>query len=562
MKDPDTEVPLSAAAITDRGLSNKRPLNEDSFLADESRRIFAVADGVGGAQAGEVASKTAVEVLDEAFRNHVNGDAEDLLEVAIQRANASIHRMSQEQSNLNMMATTVVALHLDGRTATIGHVGDSRLYRLTPDGQLHRETRDHSVVEEEVRAGRMTPDQAANHPSRNVISRALGAEAEVEVEMKTLSVEDGTAFLLCSDGITRHLPDGELRELLASRQPLEAICAEMKRRCFERGAEDNLTAVIIRVGEQAAAPDSDIYDDERTISSARISEGELMDTNTLYGAALPPSSSDGNVTTFLSGSQLSAVGREAVPSAPAPPRDSGPQTPPAAEAASSLGAAAPPIAPSAPSKSRRRIIGALAVFIMMLAIAVVAAVGAFFAGKYYERRFAPIQEKQPPAAATTSSPTGPAASQGSIDDQKREVDLDPRGALTRMQTANNGRPLDSTDPEFVYLYGRALLLSGKYSEAVIAFQRAADRLSDRPARDSLLTDARIAAAAAALMAKDSDATGRASSDLDRVVNSGQTTVSPTRPAAENDAAKEPDTRGSNPVTGTSASPPGAPQSQR
>src|SRR5215210_5560043 len=240
------EVILETAAVTDRGLNEKRPLNEDSYLLDAERGIFAVADGVGGAEAGEVASQTAVEVLDEAFRHHQPGDdVEDLMELAIQRANASIYQLAHEERRFAMMATTIVALHLAGRRATIGHVGDSRLYRLAPDGTLHRETDDHSVVEEEVRAGRMTAEQAAHHPSRNVISRALGAEASVEVDLKTSEVADGTVFLLCSDGITRHIPDAELSTILRDADTLEAACAEMKRRCLERGAEDNLTAVAV-----------------------------------------------------------------------------------------------------------------------------------------------------------------------------------------------------------------------------------------------------------------------------------------------------------------------------
>src|SRR5687768_9494774 len=168
---------IQSSALSDRGLNERRPLNEDAFLHDLERGIFAVADGVGGAEAGEVASQTAIEVLDEAFRHQAAGsDNEDLMELAIQRANASIHQMAQDHAKFSMMATTIVGLHLDGNVATIGHVGDSRLYRLTPAGQLLRETEDHSVVEEEVRAGRMTAEQAANHPIKNVISRALGAE--------------------------------------------------------------------------------------------------------------------------------------------------------------------------------------------------------------------------------------------------------------------------------------------------------------------------------------------------------------------------------------------------
>src|SRR6185503_10371373 len=266
MNEPANSVTLEIASITDRGLNPKRPLNEDSMLEDSARRIFAVADGVGGAEAGEVASKTAVEVLEEAFRHQTAGaDIEDLMELAIQRANSSIHQMSNEHRKLNMMATTIVALHLDGYRATIGHVGDSRLYRLDPDGRLHRETADHSIVEEEVRAGRMTAEQAANHPSKNVISRALGAESDVEVDMKVLEVDDGTEFLLCTDGITRHIPDHELRELLLTHDNLPALCDELKRICYQRGAEDNLTAVIVSVGDPIPARERN-NDLQKTIS--------------------------------------------------------------------------------------------------------------------------------------------------------------------------------------------------------------------------------------------------------------------------------------------------------
>src|SRR5947207_5668990 len=149
------------------------------------------------------------------------------MELSIQRANSSIHQMAAEHPRFSMMATTIVALHLDRGRATIGHVGDSRLYRVTPDGQLVRETADHSIVEEEVRAGRMTPEQAAHHPSKNVISRALGAEESVEADMKTIEVQDGSAILLCTDGITRHLPDHKLRELMTSDGTPANLCEDM-----------------------------------------------------------------------------------------------------------------------------------------------------------------------------------------------------------------------------------------------------------------------------------------------------------------------------------------------
>src|SRR5688572_7531376 len=163
--------------------------------------------------------------------------------------------MAEDHAEFSMMATTIVALHLKDNVATFGHVGDSRLYRLTPDGQLRRETEDHSIVEEEVRAGRMTPEQAANHPSKNVISRALGAEDSVEVDMKTLEVEEGTEFLLCTDGITRHISDNELRQLLILNDNLEGTCERLKQICYERGAEDNLTVVLVRAGNRISTQD-------------------------------------------------------------------------------------------------------------------------------------------------------------------------------------------------------------------------------------------------------------------------------------------------------------------
>ncbi len=264
---------IDSASISDRGLSKKRPNNEDSYLELNLKGLFAVADGVGGAQAGDVASQMAMEILGEAFNNlKPNEDAEQLMRIAIERANSAIYQMSQDLPQLSTMATTVVALHLSGNIGTIGHVGDSRLYRLDEKGNLYRETNDHSVVEEEVRAGRMTVAQAANHPSRNIISRALGADSVVEVDMKTIMFDPNTTFLICSDGITRHIDDFELRELLVSKDSPSVLCQKMKEICYERGAEDNLTAVIARVSNMVAGNGQPPvrYDiEESTVASAR-----------------------------------------------------------------------------------------------------------------------------------------------------------------------------------------------------------------------------------------------------------------------------------------------------
>lgn len=261
---------FTSAAVTDRGLSDKRPQNEDSYLELAEHGVFAVADGVGGAQAGDVASQMAVEILAEAFVNRPpNADAEETMKAAIERANTAIFQMSHDLAQLSSMATTIVALHVDGNIATIGHVGDSRVYRADNNRRLFRETEDHSVVEEEVRAGRMTPEQALTHPSRNIISRALGAEESVEIDIKTIMVDGGTSFLLCSDGITRHIDDAEINEFLTSDAEPAAICASMKELCYRRGAEDNLTAVVVRLPMTAAdAPTQDLQIPAETVLPA------------------------------------------------------------------------------------------------------------------------------------------------------------------------------------------------------------------------------------------------------------------------------------------------------
>lgn len=278
---------IESAAISDRGLSQKRPQNEDSFLEINSKGIFAVADGVGGAQAGEVASQMAVEILGEAFTNLRPGsDAERVMRNALEQANSAIHQMSNDLAQLSKMATTVVALHVEGNIATVGHVGDSRLYRIDSTGTIHRETDDHSMVAEEVRAGRMTEEQADNHPSKNIISRALGAERAVEVELKTMMVNGDSTFLLCSDGVTRHIGDAEIARLLVLSEPLSFICLRIKELCYERGAEDNLTAVIVRLSQSRSGtpitPPSENHEDfltvpdfdEETIATARASRSE------------------------------------------------------------------------------------------------------------------------------------------------------------------------------------------------------------------------------------------------------------------------------------------------
>jgi len=440
---------LDVASISDRGLSEKRPLNEDSFLADAERGIFVVADGVGGADAGEVASQTAVDVLNEAFRNRIKDgeDVEDLMELAIQRANSSIHQMASENPRFSMMATTVVALHVDGYRATIGHVGDSRLYRITPDGNLHRETEDHSIVEEEVRAGRMTPEQAANHPSKNVISRALGAEDSVEADMKVIEVEDGSAFLLCTDGITRHLADNELRDLLTSGRNPNDVCEELKQRCYQRGAEDNLTAVIVQVGTTRFEPGPP--GDETTAAQERY-------TDTLDMQA--PNASD-------KPARLTPPSRIAFP---------GPQ-------ASQPAAAR---VPAAPKSGGGRFLVRFFVFLLFIA----AAAAAFYGGMFYQR------QQNSAASNTSAQPTPTPVSTFAM--QRTTVDADPQKWLLEHPTTDPSR---ASDPELAYLEGRALMLTGNHKQAMESFERALANLrSDSKGSLPLGTEVKLAEAAAGL----------------------------------------------------------------
>ena len=535
MSEQSAGVRVEVASVTDRGLSQKRPLNEDSMLVDAERGIFAVADGVGGAQAGEVASQTAVEVLGEAFRHHQDGDdIEDLMEIAIQRANASIYQMSHEQRQLSMMATTIVALHLDGRQATIGHVGDSRLYRLKPDGRLERETEDHSVVEEEVRAGRMSPEQAATHPSRNVISRALGAEQAVEVDMKTLEVEDGTIFLLCSDGITRHLPDEELSALLRNGESLDAACAEMKRLCFERGAEDNLTAVVVRVGAaaQTMRANTTTDEDERTLLTERTTARTVAGQTDHVAAT----------TTTMFQAPIKGTVAHSLPDTHATPRATNSKLRIDTEEPSTATAAPAPAATATAARvqTERSATGRASSWLGVLLLLLLASAAAFYGGMRYQQNqtaavAADTGGPQPTASVATTAATATPSGELNINDTyarlKAAVDSSPHAEAQRMAGENGGKPLDSTDGVFLALYGRALFLSGKYPEAVEALKIANNKIDAQfgPGRDPVRVDTRMTLAAAALRAGNQDDIRVASDSFGGVIEeqgTGATNVPP------------------------------------
>lgn len=237
---------LKAGFVCDRGLNSKRPVNQDRFLAIAERGLFAVFDGVGGQRAGEVASQTAADTIEEAL-THTRADSSlELIRRAIQFANRDIFEMAESDPAYKTMATTIALLHIDGNRATIAHVGDSRVYRLE-EGRFYRETLDHTDYNDDIKAGLVNKDRATDR-GRNVINRALGVEADVEVETKTIQVRDGVRFLLCSDGVYRHMSDEEIARVLAQTKDPQRAADELKRIVHERGADDNLTAVVVQVG--------------------------------------------------------------------------------------------------------------------------------------------------------------------------------------------------------------------------------------------------------------------------------------------------------------------------
>jgi serine/threonine protein phosphatase PrpC len=229
-------------AGTDTG--RQRRANEDSHLARAP--LFVVADGMGGAQAGEVASRIAIESFQDGLQDAAA--PETALAELTQRANAHIHELSHSNAEQAGMGTTLTAVYVGEREISIAHVGDSRAYRLR-DGVLERLTEDHSLVDELLRQGRLTPEEALEHPQRSVITRALGPEGVVEVDTRSYSARDGDVYLLCSDGLTTMLAEDRLAELLLARANLHEAGEALIAAANEAGGRDNITVVLLRLEE-------------------------------------------------------------------------------------------------------------------------------------------------------------------------------------------------------------------------------------------------------------------------------------------------------------------------
>ena len=239
------------AELTDTG--RQRRANEDAFLA--SAPLFAVADGMGGAQAGEVASATAIEVLSGGLGE--GESVEQRLSESVRQANSQIHALSVADDERAGMGTTVTAAYIGENNVTLVHVGDSRCYRWR-DGTLERLTDDHSLVEEMVRQGQLTEEQALDHPQRSIITRALGPESVVEPDAQTVGARDGDLLLLCSDGLSTMISDEQIAKVLAHDEPLKATTHALVAAANEAGGRDNITVVLMRLEVLGDADANDI----------------------------------------------------------------------------------------------------------------------------------------------------------------------------------------------------------------------------------------------------------------------------------------------------------------
>lgn len=252
---------IRACGITDPGLA--RLHNEDAFRIDGGHGIYVVADGMGGHSHGEVASQIAVDTICSRLtgspeEQHAGRDNEPLrpqsrrFKDAIECAHEAMLEAIREDLSLQGMGTTVAGILVRDGVVTVAHVGDSRVYRLRGT-DLDLLTRDHTWVNEQVLAGFLSEDQARSHPLRNVVTRALGGEADVTVDVQEREVQVGDLYLICSDGLTAMLTDDEIRKLLVHEDSLEQTCKQLVSAANERGGIDNITVVLARIEDRPAS---------------------------------------------------------------------------------------------------------------------------------------------------------------------------------------------------------------------------------------------------------------------------------------------------------------------
>jgi serine/threonine protein phosphatase PrpC len=258
---------------TDTG--RQRHANEDAYFARAP--VFAVADGMGGAQAGEVASRIATDAFD---RELGSGPAETELRSIVEGANREIHELAKRDASVAGMGTTLTAAVISGEEVALAHVGDSRAYRLRGT-RLERLTKDHSLVEELRSTGQLTDEQAEEHPQRSIITRALGPEERVKVDTLTVQARPGDVFLLCSDGLTTMVDEERITRIMVGATSLDSAVRSLVDEANRAGGRDNITAVAFRVEEAAVAEE----EEERPTLVGPAAEREGLDAAEVRRAA-------------------------------------------------------------------------------------------------------------------------------------------------------------------------------------------------------------------------------------------------------------------------------------
>jgi PPM family protein phosphatase len=267
-------------------VGRQRSVKEDSLVL--APPFFAVADGMGGAKAGEVASAMAAETF-QGESDDSGEPAEAQLTRILREANRRIYDLAVSDDSHRGMGTTVTAAKVTGNEVSLGHVGDSRAYRLR-DRELEQLTRDHSLVAELERSGQITPEAAEHHPQRSIITRALGPEPDVQVDTYTLAGRDGDLFLICSDGLTSMISDDELASILRSSDSLDEAAESLVRAANQSGGKDNITVVLFRLGNGDGAADLPAEDETIAgqLQATEVREAFEETTEPQPSATLPP----------------------------------------------------------------------------------------------------------------------------------------------------------------------------------------------------------------------------------------------------------------------------------
>jgi protein phosphatase len=236
---------IRSAVSTHTG--RRRRHNEDAYVREPP--LFAVADGMGGARAGEVASGLAAAALRAGGDN--GGSGKERIVALIQQANRSVYERSSQDADVAGMGTTMTVALVEGSEVTFGHVGDSRAY-IFRDDALEQLTDDHSLVAELVRGGKLSPEEAEHHPQRSVITRAIGTDPDVDVDTFVVDARPGDVFLLCSDGLTDMIGDAEIVEAMTRSTNLDDATRELVRLANRAGGEDNITVVAFQLADEPA----------------------------------------------------------------------------------------------------------------------------------------------------------------------------------------------------------------------------------------------------------------------------------------------------------------------